>query len=65
MTIIARTVVAHGGRVEVGDRRGGGALFKVTFPPFGTKRGRLRVAPPQQRPAPALPKPDSSRRAGE
>ena len=35
MAIISRTVAAHGGKIEIGDRRGGGALFKVSFPPFG------------------------------
>ena len=34
MAIISRTVSAHGGRIEVGDREGGGATFTVTFPPF-------------------------------
>ena len=33
MAIISRTVAAHGGKIEIGDRRGGGALFKVSFPP--------------------------------
>ncbi len=66
MTIIARTVAAHGGRIEVGERRGGGALFKLTFPPFGAKRApRPRIAPARKRPLPALPAPASSRRAAE
>ncbi len=34
MAIISRTVAVHGGRIEVGDREGGGAMFTVTFPPF-------------------------------
>jgi signal transduction histidine kinase len=34
MAIISRTVAAHGGKIEVGDRDGGGAKFTVTFPPF-------------------------------
>ncbi len=37
MAIISRTVAAHEGTIEVGDRRGGGAVFKVTFPPYGQK----------------------------
>lgn len=34
MAIISRTVAGHGGKIEVGDRDGGGARFTVTFPPF-------------------------------
>jgi signal transduction histidine kinase len=34
MAIISRTVAAHGGRIEVGDREGGGATFTLAFPPF-------------------------------
>ncbi len=37
MAIISRTVTAHGGRIEVGDREGGGAMFTVTFPSFVRK----------------------------
>ncbi|HWJ17106.1 MAG TPA: ATP-binding protein [Geobacterales bacterium] len=33
MAIISRTVAAHKGTIEVGDREGGGAKFTVYFPP--------------------------------
>ncbi|MGO8955244.1 MAG: sensor histidine kinase [Rhodomicrobium sp.] len=66
MAIISRTVTAHGGKIEIGDRRGGGALFKVTFPPFGTKRAPTRHIAASQRvqPARALPSPRHSKSAG-
>ena len=53
MAIISRTVTAHGGKIEIGDRRGGGALFKVTFPPFGAKRAPTRHIAASQRVQPA------------
>jgi signal transduction histidine kinase len=67
MAIISRTVSAHGGKIEIGDRRGGGALFKVTFLPFGAKRAPARriAGPPRQRPAHALPSPRHSKSAGK
>jgi len=34
MAIIWRTIAAHNGTIEVGDRKGGGAEFTVHFPPF-------------------------------
>ncbi len=59
MAIISRTVAAHGGKIEIGDRRGGGALFRVSFPVFGARRPALRPAAQisRQRPAAALPAP--------
>jgi signal transduction histidine kinase len=65
MAIISRTVAAHGGRIDIGDRRGGGALFRVTFPQFGARRpaGRPVAQLPRQRPAAALPAPQDSSRA--
>ncbi|MGO9173645.1 MAG: sensor histidine kinase [Rhodomicrobium sp.] len=67
MAIISRTVAAHGGKIEIADRRGGGALFKVTFPPFGAKRSpAYRIAPaPIKPPAAALPSPRHSKSAGK
>jgi len=65
MTIISRTVAAHGGKIEIGDRRGGGAIFKVTFPPFGAMRTRARPAAQvsrQPQAAAALPSPIDSKR---
>ncbi len=47
MAIISRTVAAHGGQIEVGDRKGGGATFTVTFPPF--VKG-VATAPPSAKP---------------
>jgi len=32
LSIVARTMAAHGGTVEVGDRPGGGAAFTLRFP---------------------------------
>ena len=32
LSIVARIAELHGARVEVGDRRGGGAVFSLTFP---------------------------------
>ncbi len=40
MAIISRTVAAHGGTIEVGDRDGGGARFTVRFPPFAWRSPR-------------------------
>ena len=51
MAIISRTVAAHGGRIEVGDREGGGATFTVAFPPFVK---RVADAPRQGSPPGAL-----------
>ena len=39
MAIISRTVAAHGGTIEVGDREGGGARFTVSLPPFAKRFG--------------------------
>lgn len=62
MAIISRTVAAHGGKIEIGDRRGGGALFKVTFPPFGSRRTSSPAArSPLQRQT--LPSPAESKSA--
>ncbi len=59
MAIISRTIAAHGGKIDIGDRRGGGALFRVTFPPFGARRpaGRPAAQVPGGRSAAALPAP--------
>ncbi len=67
MAIISRTVAAHGGKIEIGDRRGGGALFKVSFPPYGARRLAVRTAAqiPRQRPTAALPAPTGSNRASK
>ena len=67
MAIISRTVAAHGGKIEIGDRRGGGALFRVTFPQFGVRRPVARPAAqlPHQRPVAALPAPQGAGRAGK
>ena len=67
MAIISRTVAAHGGKIEIGDRRGGGALFRVTFPQFGVRRPVARPAAqlPHQRPVAALPAPHGAGRAGK
>ncbi|MGO9486508.1 MAG: sensor histidine kinase [Rhodomicrobium sp.] len=66
MAIISRTVAAHGGKIEIGDRRGGGALFKVSFPPFGPRRATPhRPVPMSRRPAAGLPAPLDSKRAGK
>ena len=46
MAIISRTVAAHGGTIEIGDRNGGGAKFTLTFPPFVRAAG---IAPPAVR----------------
>jgi signal transduction histidine kinase len=45
MAIISRTIAAHKGGIEVGDREGGGAEFTVRFPPF--------IRPKTALPAPA------------
>jgi signal transduction histidine kinase len=53
MAIISRTVAAHGGKIQIADRRGGGALFKVTFPPLGAWRQEVegQALAPRRRPA--------------
>ncbi|MFY9641105.1 MAG: ATP-binding protein [Rhodomicrobium sp.] len=62
MAIISRTVAAHKGSIEIADRRGGGALFKLTFQPFGAKRTPPRpiAVPQRQQPGRALPSPAPS-----
>jgi len=39
LDIAARTVVAHGGIISVGDAPGGGAMFSMEFEPVALKRG--------------------------
>jgi len=54
LAIVARTMSAHGGTVEVGDRPGGGAVFTLRFPPplVGRwSRGPLPVAARGGRPS--------------
>ncbi len=59
MAIVSRTVAAHNASIEVGDRRGGGALFRLTFPPFDQAAfPAARIfAPPRERPADVFPVP--------
>ena len=38
MAIISRTIAAHNATIEIGDRPGGGALFRLTFPAAGDNR---------------------------
>ena len=49
MAIISRTVAVHGGKIEVGERRGGGALFRVTSV---LRRAAARSAPRRANTAP-------------
>src|SRR5271165_5147361 len=54
MSIISRTVSAHNATIEIGDRPGGGALFRLTFPPPGDYRG-ARLAQAQRSPQQSRP----------
>jgi signal transduction histidine kinase len=53
MTIISRTIAAHRGKIEIGDRKGGGATFRVTFPDFAGHRMISTAAPKSRSNAPA------------
>lgn len=51
LAIVAETMAAHGGSVEVTDREGGGASFVLRFPPRAPLRPDIRVHADTSRPA--------------
>ncbi len=54
LKIVSEVVAAHGGHIEVHERRGGGASFRVVLPRVSSPPGAVLQSPLPQREGPAV-----------
>ncbi len=54
LKIVSEVVAAHGGHIEVHDRRGGGASFRVVLPRVSAPPGAILQSPVPQRESPGV-----------